>query len=148
MITIDLTAREFPEPGEQPGVFADVVKVVQANKKGKKFNYLVFVAELAATKTSGQRFIATTRFNVDDARGIRSLRENLQVWRGTDTLPDLKKFNPEAEFIGKTFFAEPTVHDEAGIREIRFSGFKPYTGDSPLTVSSDFVRASQAPAAK
>jgi len=144
-MNIDLTAREFPEPGEQAGVFADVVKTTQANKKGKKFNYLVFVAELGATKSSGRRFTATTRFNVDDARGIRSLREKLQVWRGTETLPDLTKFDPVAEFVGKTFLADPTVHDEAGKREIRFSDFKPYSGDKPLAISSDFVRAGAAP---
>jgi len=143
---IDLTSREAPTPGEQPGVFAEVIKTVQTDKRNKKSNYLVLVAELAATKSSGRRFTATTRFNVDDARGIRSLLENLQVWRGTDTLPDLTTFDPVAEFLGKTFLAEPTVHDNAGKREIRFSGFKPYSGDSPLTVSEDFVR-SDAPVA-
>jgi len=139
IMKIDLTSREAPTPGEQPGVFADVVETVQTDKRNKKSKYLVLTAELAATKSSGRRFTATTRFNVDDARGIRSLRENLQVWRGTDTLPDLTTFDPVAEFVGKTFRAEPTVHDEAGKREIRFSGFKPYSGNSPLTVSADFV---------
>ena len=142
---IDLTSREFPSPGEQPGVFADVFTADQTDKRNRKYKYLILVGELKATKTSGRRFAATTRFNLDDARGIKSLRENLQVWRGSDTLPDLTDFNPEAEFIGKTFLAEPVVHDQGGKREIRFSGFKPYTGDGPLTVSADFVRANPAP---
>jgi hypothetical protein len=37
--------------------------------------------------------------------------------------------------------AEPTVLDKGGKRQIQFSGFKRYAGDSPLTVSADFVRA-------
>jgi len=144
---IDLTSREFPTPGEQAGVFADVTTVPQADKRGRKYTYLVLIGELKATKTSGRRFTATTRFNLDDARGIRSLRENLQVWRGSNALPDLTDFDPKKEFIGKSFVAEPVVHDDSGKREIRFSGFKPYTGDAPLTVSADFVRVSSTPAA-
>lgn len=141
---IDLTAREFPKPGEQQGVFVGAEEVEQANKRGKKFKYLVLVAELAATKSSGKRFTATTRFNVQDARGIRSLREKLQVWRGSKTPPDLTDFDPKAEFVGKTFMTEPGVHDEAGKREIRFSDFKPYTGDSPLTPSVEFISTEKA----
>lgn len=141
---IDLTSREVPTQGEQPGVFAKVHQTVQTDKRGRKFSYLVLVGELKATKSSGRRFTATTRFNLDDLRGLNSLRENLQIWRGSNDLPSLTDFDPEAEFVGKTFLAEPTVHDDGGKREIRFSGFKPYTGESPLTVGADFVSVNAA----
>jgi len=143
-VKIDLTSREFPKPGKQPGVFVDVKEVEQANRRGKKFKYLVLVAQLDATKSDGRPFEATTRFNVQDARGIRSLREKLQVWRGGKTPTDLKTFDPKAEFVGKKFLAEPDVYDKEGKREIRFSDFEPYPGDSPQTSSADSVSASKA----
>ena len=45
------------KPGEQPGVFADVYKAVQTDKRNRKYNYLILVGELEATKSSGRRFV-------------------------------------------------------------------------------------------
>ena len=136
---IDLTSREVPKPDEQPGVFAEVVETKRADKRGRVYNYLVLVGELAATKSSGVRFTALTGYNLDDARGIKELKADLKVWRGSDAIPDLKDFDPMEEFRGKTFLAKPTVVDKGGKRQIQFSSFKRYTGDQPLTVSAEFV---------
>ena len=138
---IDLTSREVPTPGEQPGVFADVVESTKTDKRGKVFKYLVLVGELAATKSSGKRFTAITGYNLDDTRGIERLKADLKVWRGSNTIPDLSTFDPQSEFLGKGFLAEPTVLDKGGKRQIQFSGFKRYAGDNPIAVSADFVRA-------
>jgi hypothetical protein len=138
---IDLTSREVPKPDEQPGVFVSVVKTKRADKRGREYNYLVLVGELAATKSSGKRFAAHTCYNLDDARGIKELKGDLQVWRGSDAIPDLNDFDPESEFVGKTFLAKPTVLDKGGTRQIYFSSFKRYTGDQPMTASVDTVSA-------
>lgn len=140
---IDLTSREVPPANEQPGVFADVVPTIKTDKRGKKFNYLVLVGELKATKSSGKRFVATAGYNLDDTRGINRLKEDLMAWRASDTVPDLSDFDPVAEFLGKGFLAEPTIVDKDGKRQVQFSGFRPYTGE-PITVSPDFVRAKPA----
>lgn len=144
---IDLTQREVPPSGELPGVFADVVQTVKTDKRNKSYQVLVLVGELAAAKSNGKRFTASASFNLDDSRGINRLKETLKVWRGSDALPDLGDFDPETEFLGKGFIAEPAVEDKGGKRVIRLAGLKRGTGQ-PLTVSPDFVRAGQAPAAK
>ena len=143
---LDLTSREVPTPGEQPGVFADVVEAIKTDKKGRAYNYLVLTGELAAAKSSGKRFTATASYNLDDSRGINRLKEDLKVWRGSDAMPNLSDFDPVTEFLGKGFLAEPIAVDKKGKRQIQFSGFKRYTGE-PIAVSTDFVRAGQAPAA-
>ena len=136
---LDLTQREVPPEREQPGVFADVFETVKTDKKDRHFKMLVLVGELAATKSNGKRFTAVASFNLDDTRGVNRLKETLKVWRGTDALPDLSKFDPETEFLGKGFLAEPAVEGKGGKRVIRLAGLKPSTGE-PLTVSPDFVR--------
>ena len=87
---IDLTSREVPKPGEQPGVFADVIETSKTDKRGRTYKYLVLVGELKATKSSGKRFTASCSYNLEDQRGLSSLREHLKTWRGTAELPDLK----------------------------------------------------------
>ena len=141
---LDLTSREVPSPDEQPGVFADVVETVKTDKKNRHFKMLVLVGEFAATKSNGRRFTATASFNLDDTRGINRLKETLKAWRGSDALPDLSKFDPETEFLGKAFLAEPAVEDKGGKREIRLARLKRST-DQTLTVSPDFVRVGAAP---
>lgn len=142
---IDLTAREAPNPDEQLGVFADVVQATKTDRRGRNFSYLVVVGELAATKSDGKRFVASCSFNLDDERGLKSLRKQLQVWRDIKDIPDLGSFDPEKEFVGKTFLAKPAIAGKGKKREIQFSRFKRYTGDNPLTISADFVRANAAP---
>jgi hypothetical protein len=66
-IKIDLTARELPTKGLQPGVFADVVQGVKTDKRRKAYKTLTLVGELQATKTNGQRFIAHATYNLDDS---------------------------------------------------------------------------------
>jgi hypothetical protein len=144
IINIDLTQREVPSPDEQPGVFADVVETVKTDKRNKQFKMLVLVGQLAATKSNGKRFTATAQFNLDNARGVNRLKETLKVWRGSDALPDLSQFDPEKEFLGKAFLAQPAVEDKGGKREIRLARLKRSSGDT-LTVSPDFVRAGSAP---
>jgi len=142
---LDLTQREIPDADAQPGVFADVVQVVKTDKRNKHYNVLVLVGELAAIKSNGKRFTATASFNLDNSRGVNRLKEMLKDWRGSDALPDLGTFDPEKEFLGKGFIAEPVAEDKGGKRVIRLSGLKPSTGE-PIAVSPDFVRAAQAPA--
>ena len=141
---IDLTEREVPPDSEQPGVFADVVQIVKTDKRNKHYKVLVLVGELAATKSNGKRFTATAQFNLENSRGINRLKEMLRGWRGSDALPDLGTFDPESEFLGKSFMAEPAVEDKRGKREIRLARLKRGTGE-PLTVSPGFVRAASAP---
>jgi hypothetical protein len=143
---IDLTERESPSDTEQPGVIADVVQVVKADKRNKHYNVLVLVGQLAATKSNGKRFIAHVSFNLENSRGINRLKETLKVWRGSDTLPDLGDFDPEKEFLGKGFLAKPVAEDKGGKRIIRLAGLKPSTGE-PIAVSPDFVRAAPQAAA-
>jgi hypothetical protein len=137
---IDLTQREVPSLDEQPGVFADVVKFVKTDKRGKSFEMLVLVGQLAATKSNGKRFTANASFNLDDTRGVNRLKETLKVWRGSDALPDLGDFDPETEFLGKGFLTQPAVEDKGGKKEIRLARIK-RSADQQLAVSPDFVRA-------
>ena len=142
---IDLTEREVPPENEQPGVFADVVQMVKADKRNKHYKVLVLVGQLEATKSNGKRFTATASFNLDNSRGINRLKEMLKEWRGSDALPDLGTFDPEQEFLGKGFLAEPAVEDKGGKRVIRLGRLKRSAGE-PLAVSPDFVRAAPAAA--
>ena len=142
-MNIDLTSREVPPEGEQPGVFADVIQTVKTDKRGRNYSYLVLVGELAARKSSGKRFTATCSFNLHDARGLGNLRKLLQIWRNSDELPDLSGFDPEKEFINRAFLAKPTVMDKGGKRQIQFSTFGKCS--DAITVSADFVRANATP---
>jgi len=139
---IDLTSREVPPDMEQPGVFADVFEASWPDKKGRSHRHLVLTAQLAATKTSRERFTATRAWNIEDTRGVNQLLEDLKVWRGSDELPNLKDFDPEREFIGKGCLIKPFAVSRGGKRQIQFTEFKPATGQA-ITVSSDFVRANQ-----
>lgn len=141
-LKIDLTTREVPPEGEQAGVFAEAIIVRKADKRNRQYNALVLIGELTATKSNGKRFIATSSYNLDNARGINRLRETLKVWRGSDTLPDLGSFDPEKEFLGQKFLAQPTVEDKGGKRELRLARLKRGTGE-PIAISPDYVKTAQ-----
>ncbi len=137
---IDLTARELPATGLQPGVFADVIQGSKSNKRGKSFRTLTLVGELQATKSDGQRFIAYATYNLDDNRGVKHLIDDLKSWRGNNAIPDISQFDPELEFYGKPFVCDPTFADENGNKIIKLHGFRP-DKDKHLTVSAGFKRA-------
>jgi hypothetical protein len=141
-VKIDLTTREVPPDGEQPGVFAEAVIVRKADKRNRHYNALVLIGELAATKSNGKKFVAAASFNLENARGINRLREMLKVWRGTNDLPDLSSFDPEQEFLGKGFLAQPAVEDKGGKRELRLARLKRGIGE-PIAVSPDYVKTAQ-----
>jgi hypothetical protein len=137
---LDLTQRELPSTGLQPGVFADAVQGVKTDKRRKGFRTLTLIAELAALKSNNRRFTAAATYNLDSNRGVKRLIEDLKSWRGSDALPDLSQFDPEAEFVGKPFVCDPTFADEKGRKVILLSGFRP-DPEKRLTVSPGFVRA-------
>jgi hypothetical protein len=141
---IDLTTRETPTDKEHKGVFADVYQTPKKDKRERESNYLELVGELEETKSNGKRFTAIASYNLDNARGINSLKKMLKIWRDVTTLPDLSDFNPEEEFIGKGFKARPTVSGKGGKRVIQITSFKPDDTGKPLTVSKDFVRLKDA----
>ncbi len=145
-IKIDLTARELPTKGLQPGVFADVVQGVKTDKRRKAYKTLTLVGELQATKSNGKRFIAQATYNLDDNRGVKHLLDDLKTWRGTNAIPDIGNFDPEAEFFGKPFLCDPIFGDEKGSKVIRLHGFRP-DPEKGVTVSPGFVRAQDRPQA-
>jgi hypothetical protein len=136
--TIDLTEREMPEEVIQPGVFADVVRGKKTDRRGKEFTALTLMGQFAAVNSAGKRFMACKSYNLDNSRDINRLKADLRIWRGSDALPDLNKFNAEVEFLGKPFTGEPAVAKEDGKRVIRLTGFKP-DPKSTLQVQ-DYIR--------
>jgi hypothetical protein len=146
-MNIDLTARELPTKGLQPGAFADVVQEEKYDQRRKKhIKVLTLIGELAATKSNGQRFNALATWNLDDDRGVKRLIEDLNTWQGTNALPDLSQFDPEAEFLGKPFVSEITATTEGGKKVARLKGFRP-DPEKRVTVSAGFVRAKDRPQA-
>jgi hypothetical protein len=145
-VKLDLTARELPTKGLQPGVFADVVQGVKTDKRRKAYKTLTLVGELQATKSNGKRFIAHATYNLDDNRGVKHLLDDLKTWRGTNAIPDIGNFDPEAEFYGKPFLCDPIFGDEKGSKVIRLHGFRP-DPEKGVTVSLGFVRAQDRPQA-
>jgi hypothetical protein len=138
-LKIDLTKREVPPSGELPGVFIKAEQVLKSDKRGKSNNTLRLVGELEAVKSNGKRFIADATYNLDDTRGIDRLTKVLKIWRGSDALPDLGDFDPETEFVGKRFVAEPVVEDKGGKRLIKLTGIKPV--NQPTSSSTGVVQA-------
>jgi hypothetical protein len=143
---IDLTEREVPEPGDQLGVVADVFQTREKYKKrDKHYKALVIVGQLAATKSTGERFLVTSNFNLENSRDVNRLKKSVAALCGETAGANLKDFDPEVELIGKSFVTEPKAVDEDGTRELRFGPIKGYTGDSPIAVTADFVREKNKP---
>jgi hypothetical protein len=122
---IDLTIREAPPEGPQVGVFADVIQGETKDKRGKTFKTLTLLGQLVAVNSNGKRFVARKTYKVSDTRGVKKLIGDLKVWRGSDAVPNLDEFDPEAEFLGKPFTCDHSSIEEDGAKVIQIGNFKP-----------------------
>jgi hypothetical protein len=141
---IDLTIREAPPEGAQTGVFVDVIPGETTDKRGKKFKTLTLLGQLVAVNSNGKRFMARKTYKVDDTRGVNKLIGDLKVWRGSDALPNLGEFNPEAEFLDKPFTCDHSSTEENGAKVIQIGDFKP-NSEAKIT-ATDYARKPEQPA--
>lgn len=140
-LQIDLTRGELPAPGQQPAVWADVTEGTTTDKRGRSDNTLTLVAELAATKSDGSRFTVSKTYTLN-RRGVNALRADLQRWRGGNnpSPEELRRFNPEVEFIGKATLVNIVHATEKGKTVAKVGDYAP-DPQNLTKVSDTYIRA-------
>ena len=130
---LDLKIPELPPAGRGAGVVGDVLYGTVSDKRGKTYQTVEAIVELAATRSDGVRHVVPIPFKLD-LRGRKQLREQLKAWNGGQPLD---QFSPEETWLGKPCWVEIEIEN----RIPRVKGFAP-NAQSDLKVSTQFVRRS------
>jgi hypothetical protein len=128
-------------------VFVDVVEGEKVDGRQKVVKTLTLIAELGEAKSTGQPFLASVTYNLDDRRGNKRAREDLARWRENESMGDINEFDPEAEYLGKSFIGNVEQTQDSGTKFAKLKSCKP-DPDEKVNPSGKFVRAKDKAAAQ